>query len=289
MTQAVGVIGFPVQHSISPAFQQAALDYLGLDIVYERWETPPEALAERIASLREPRYLGGNVTVPHKEAVMPLLDDLDSSARAVGAVNTIVKREGRLIGFNTDVAGLHAALSQEGVDVAQGSAVVLGAGGAARAAVYLLLREGNRRVCVGNRTASRARALVDDLRRWAKPGSTQIIAASYDESAFFEAVRMCDLLLNCTSVGMKGTGSEEQTPLAVDLIPKTAFVYDLVYTPAETTLVREARRRGIRAANGLGMLVNQGAEAFRLWTGQEPPLAVMEAAARRALGLPLSL
>lgn len=285
MTQIVGIIGYPVQHSLSPLFQQAAFNYLGLDIVYEAWETPPESLAQRLAVLREPGYLGANVTIPHKERVFTLLDDIDSVAQVVGAVNTIVKQEDKLVGYNTDVAGLREALLQEGIRIEETATVVLGAGGAARAALHMLLNAGTPRVWVVNRSPARAEELIAGLARWFPTASTELRALSYDDSGFSTAVQSCGLVLNCTSVGMKGSPAEHQVPLPVEQLPDGAFVYDLVYIPVETPLVREARRRGLRAASGLSMLIYQGAEAFRLWTGYEPPIPVMEMAAREALKL----
>ena len=284
MKRTVGIIGYPVHHSISPVFQQAAFDALRLNVVYQAWETPVEGLRERVGALRRESCLGANVTVPHKEAVLPLLDTLGASAQAVGAVNTIVNVQGRLSGYNTDVAGLRQALAREGLDLGQARTVVLGAGGSARAAVFMLIEVGNHTISVANRSLPRAETLVRDLRQRAGH-STQITALRYDDVAFAAALSTCDLLINCTSVGMSGSGTEEELPAPVELLGPAAFVYDLVYNPPETALVRAARRRGIRAASGLGMLVHQGAAAFRLWTGREAPVEVMEAAARRALGL----
>jgi shikimate dehydrogenase len=289
MTKLAGIIGFPVGHSISPAFQQAAFDALGIDARYEHWETPAEGLVDRVSSLRRPEVMGANVTIPHKQAIMPLLDHLDPSADAVGAVNTVVNENGMLNGHNTDVHGLRASLEDEGATVGTGPAIVLGAGGSARAAVFMLLSAGVSRVTVANRSAGRAQSLVETMAQSGTGAQAGLRAMGYDDEAFPATVSTASLLLNCTSVGMKGTGTEDQSPVDVALLPTGMFVYDLVYTPAETTLVRMARARGLRAANGLGMLVQQGAAAFRLWTGVGPPIDVMERAARQALGLSVSV
>src|SRR3990172_1548085 len=161
----VGVIGYPLKHSLSPAFQQAALDHLGLDIRYEAWPTPPDSLAETVAGLRAPDRLGANVTIPHKEAVIPFLDELDDLARRVGAVNTIANRQGRLYGCNTDVERFLRALREDGsFDPAGSRVLVAGAGGAARAVVVALVEAGAASITVINRTFSRATRLVEELR-----------------------------------------------------------------------------------------------------------------------------
>jgi shikimate dehydrogenase len=288
MTKRAGVIGYPVRHSISPVFQQAAFDDLGIDARYEHWETPPEQLERQVASLRGPDVLGANVTIPHKQAIVPLLDRIDESAAAVGAVNTVVNEAGRLTGLNTDVIGLRTSLDALGVEIGNGSAVVVGAGGSARAAVYMLLQAGCPEIAVANRTVSRAQELVASLRDRAPARQASLRAMGYDGPALAEALRGCSLVLNCTSIGMQGTGMESEAPVDVDRISPEAFVYDLVYIPAETEFVRQARARRMKAANGLGMLIQQGAAAFRLWTGQAPSVAVMERAARRALGQDVS-
>ncbi len=281
-TKRVGVIGYPLGHSLSPVFQQAALDALGIPARYERWETPPEALAERIASLRGPEYLGANVTVPYKEQVIPLLDELDEVASRAGAVNTIVNRDGRLSGHNTDVPGFLRALRQEGGLEPRGCiALVLGAGGAARAVVLALLREGASLVFVTNRTYHRAFRLVEDLRPLA--GRTRLVSLPMTYAALQQAAVGWDLVVNCTTLGMPGTVDAGKSPLPAELIPSDCLVFDLVYAPEPTPLLRDARARGARTLDGLPMLVYQGAESFRLWTGREPPTEVMLAAARDAL------
>lgn len=280
----IGVIGYPLAHSLSPAFQQAALDYLGLDACYEAWETPPERLAEAVEAMRSPDCLGANVTIPHKEAVIPLLDDLDELSRQVGAVNTIVHRGGRLYGHNTDVIGFLRALKEEaGFEPSGQRALVLGAGGAARAVVLTLSREGAAAVTVINRTYARASALVEELRLYAQ--STDLYAVPQTYAALRAAVRGCHLLVNCTPVGMTDTASERASPLPAELIPSGILVFDLVYNPPETRLMAAARQRGAKAVGGLPMLVYQGAASLELWTGLPAPIAVMREAAQRALGL----
>lgn len=280
----IGVIGYPLGHSLSPAFQQAALDYLGLDARYEAWETPPERLPEAVEAMRWPDCLGANVTIPHKEAVIPLLDDLDELARQVGAVNTIVNRGGRLQGHNTDVIGFLRALKEEaGFEPSGQRALVLGAGGAARAVVLALIREGAASVIVTNRTFPRAGRLVEDLCSYAQ--GTELYALPQTYASLRAAVRGCRLLVNCTPVGMTDTANERASALPAELIPSGILVFDLVYNPPETRLMAAARKRGARALGGLPMLVYQGAASLELWTGLPAPIAVMREAASRALGL----
>lgn len=271
---SVGLIGHPVGHSVSPVFQQAAFDAVGLAWRYQAWDTPPERLAGMVASLREGERVGANVTVPHKQAVVPLLDEIREEARTTGAVNTIVRRDSRLIGYNTDIEGFSAALREDGAfDVMNKRACVLGAGGAARAVVYALLRDGAACVTLHNRTPARAEAVLDALDR----GDGRLRVAPGDAAV---AARESDLIVNCTTLGMAGSRTAGESPLAEDTIPPGAFVLDIVANPPQTPLIAMARARGCRTLGGLPMLVRQGAAAFELWTGQPAPLEVMMAAAR---------
>jgi len=279
----LGVIGYPLEQSLSPVFQQAALDHLGLDIVYEPWPTTADGLATRLTGLRAPAVVGANVTIPHKQAVIPLLDELDYIAEKVGAVNTIVNLEGRLLGANTDVAGFLGALRFEaGFDAADRRAVVAGAGGAARAVVVALCEVGAKAVTVINRTDSRAAELVADLLPGA--GTTKLNALPDDGGSWAAALAECDLLVNCTSVGSAETG-EKDSPVPEGHLRSNMLVYDLIYRPSETPLMRSARARGCRVLGGLPMLVYQGAASFEIWTGREAPIDIMTNAAREALGL----
>ena len=277
----VGVIGHPLKRSLSPVFQQAALDHLRLDIIYQAWPTPDDGLTTRITTMRSPTVLGANVTIPHKEAVIPLLDEVDELASRVGAVNTIVNHGGKLHGHNTDVAGFMRALREDGGFEPQGRRVmVAGAGGAARAVVAGLLEARAGSVSVINRTLSRASHLVADLAPSA--GESELRALPEMYASWAAVMGSCDLLVNCTSAG--SAGFEGEPPVPVDLIHSGMLVYDLIYDPAETSLVTEARKRGARVLGGLPMLVYQGAASFELWTEQEAPLKVMFEAARQAQG-----
>jgi shikimate dehydrogenase len=283
----LGLIGHPVAHSRSPALQQAALDACGIAARYALWDTPPAALAARVAALRAPGVLGANVTVPHKLAVLPLLDALaPSAARLAGAVNTIVvERDAgtRLVGHSTDVSGLRAALGEVGATLAGQRVVLLGAGGAAHAVAGLALDDGARSVTVAARRPEASVELVEHVRQRLPESAASLVATPLAGDAPAAALAECDLLINATSAGMDGADPCSLFDLALlARCPPDALVCDLVYAPAETPLLHAARARGLRTLNGLPMLLHQGAAAFTLWTGRPAPLAVM----RAALGLP---
>ena len=274
----VGIIGYPLGHSVSPAFQQAALDHHDLDVRFEVWETPPDALREVVTRLRAPNALGAGVTVPHKAAVIPLLDRLSEPAQRVGAINLIVNRDGLLEGHNTDTTGFLRALREDSAfDPAGKRVLLLGSGGAARAVAHVLLEQGVAALTIANRTPERARQLVADL-----GGGTALSAVSLEPSEL-AVDGGWHLIVNCTTLGMRHSAGEKRSPITSASISSDALVYDLVYNPPETPLLREAGRAGAHTLGGLPMLIYQGAEAFQLWTGKEAPLEVMFQAARRAL------
>lgn len=278
----LGILGYPLKHSLSPAFQQAALDYYCLEVRYEAWETHPRDLAARVRQLRAKEVLGFNVTVPHKEAVCSLLDQLVPEAARIGAVNTVLNQEGRLTGLNTDVYGFIRALKEDGAFDPKGKrALILGAGGSAKAVAPALAREGVAAITIANRTLERAEALAKLVRGL---GRVEVRAIALQRESLRQAAQGTDLIVNCTSLGMRHGPADGQSPLPWDLIPANCLVYDLVYNPPETPLLLEAKRAGARTLGGLPMLIYQGAAAFKLWTGKEPPLEVMFAAARKALG-----
>lgn len=284
MTKLVALIGYPLGHSISPLFQQAAFDYYHLDIRYEAWEIGPSQLEATLKRLRPPLALGANVTIPYKEVVLPLLDERDELAFQIGAVNTIVNRDGKLFGYNTDAPAFIQALRQDGGFEPKGKHVVLlGAGGVARAVCFALIRDVVGSLCIINRTLERAERLAISLRKVTKP-DTEIVVLPWKVLNQSKALPHYDLLVNCTSIGMRHSLMEDQTPLRAGSIPKDALVYDLVYNPIETLLLREAKKAGSRTLGGLAMLVYQGASSFELWTERKAPVEVMLRAARQALG-----
>jgi shikimate dehydrogenase len=280
MTKFVGLIGYRLKHSISPIFQQAAFDYLGLDIRYEVWETAKDELPNVMEGIRDASKLGANVTIPYKEAVLPLLDDVDSDARRIGAVNTIVNRGDKLIGYNTDSSGFLRALREDGgFSPRNKRAVLLGAGGVARAVGFALVGAGVKSLVILNRTQGRGEALAWDL----KVSDTEVVALSWKDGKTLTALAECNLLVNCTSVGMKDSAGEGRSPIGIGLIPKRALVYDVVYNPIETPLLAAAKKAGARTLGGLPMLVYQGAASFELWTGKSAPIDMMMRVAKRAL------
>ncbi len=266
----LGLTGHPVEHSISPAIQEAALAAAGLPGVYLPFDVEISSLETLLHSADRLRLRGFNVTLPHKEAVADLMDELDGDAEALGAVNTVILENGWAKGHNTDVFGFRLSLRSLGLRLGERKALVLGAGGAARAVVHVLLREGAE-VQVANRTESRAEDLADAF-------DDEVEVASPDD---LETEGPWDLLVNATPVGTSGQGGLI-VPEAV--LRRTKFAYDLVYTPEETPLLQAARRLGIRGTSGLEMLLQQAAKSFELWTGKDAPMGAMRAAAREALG-----
>lgn len=276
----VGILGFPLGHTLSPVFQQAALDYLGLDVLYKVWETPSDALASKVASLRAKDMLGANVTIPHKEAVMPLMDDIDAAAQRIRAVNTIVNQEGSLKGYNTDYYGFLKGLEQAGCEPHGCEVLLLGAGGAARAVACALLDNNIRSLTIVNRGQSRAEALYSGL--IGIYPSDKITVRPWDQDAIKGSLAVSHLVVNCTSIGMKGE-AESLSPLDDIAIPQETVIYDLVYNPPETALLRQAVDAGAKTIPGLPMLIHQGAAAFELWIGQKAPVDAMMNAATEAL------
>ena len=280
MTKRLGIIGYPIGHSISPIFQQAALDALGIDATYEKWEVTPEGVGDFVNGLRAPDSWGINITLPHKQAVIPLLDEVDEWATAAGAVNTIVNHDGRLTGHNTDGPGFLRALQVEtGYDPKGTRALILGAGGAARGILLALARGGVDSLVIANRTMERAETLA----KLAVENGVKSEAIPIAGNVLIKAAASADLIVNCTSVGMSHGPDEQGTPLTAAQIPASAIVNDVVYTPLKTPLLMEAAAAGATALGGLHMLVYQGVLSFQMWTGQEAPADVMLAAATKEM------
>ena len=271
------IIGYPLGHSMSPAIHNAAYGAMGLDLTFEAWSTPPEDVPAAVARVREPSLLGMNVTVPHKQAVMPLLDAVDPTAKAIGAVNTIVKQDGRLTGYNTDRYGFIRALREAGCEPEGKHVVILGYGGSERAVAYGLAEAGAASISIAGRRPEGIAEAVEQL-EITTPRPLPIGALYNDESLAMISAQ-ADLIVNCTPVGMRHTGSDGVSPLPARLLRPGIWVSDLIYNPLETELLRQAREAGAHALNGLDMLVYQAAEAIRLWTGREAPVDIMKQAA----------
>lgn len=278
----VGLIGWPVSHSVSPAMHNAAFAALGLDWRYVPLPvdpTLPGAVGDAVRGLRAMGLRGVNVTVPHKQAVLPFLDHIAPAAQAMRAVNTIIVGvDGALTGDNTDAPGFIADLRAHGVEPAGRRVLVLGAGGSARAIVYGLAQAGADHITIANRSVARAQQLLNDLHPYLGATTGNVIALPDD----LEAATGASLIVNCTSLGMWPHADTTPWPVALPL-RADQIVYDLVYNPEETVLLQQARAAGARAIGGLGMLIWQGALAFERWTGQSAPVATMRAAAAAQL------
>jgi shikimate dehydrogenase len=280
MTKRVVLIGHPVAHSLSGAMQQAAFDSLGIDATYELWDRAPMALAETITELRGDDFLGANVTIPHKERVVPLVDKHTEEAGATGAVNTITREGKRLVGHNTDVPGFRVALdSLVGKQKMPRTAVVLGAGGGARAVVHGLITEGFQRVIVFNRHLHRGEGLVKHFGRTA--AHMELRAMPWHESIIEAELAKAKVLINATSIGLNA----DVSPIPASTLHGELLVLDLIYS--NTRLLQDAAAAGCATADGELMLLHQGAAAFTLWTGVPAPLDLMQAklAEARAGGL----
>jgi shikimate dehydrogenase len=280
MTKRVVLIGHPVAHSLSGAMQGAAFDALKINARYELWDRPPIELADAIAEVRGSEFLGANVTIPHKERVVPLIDRLTEEAQATGAVNTITREGKRLVGHNTDVAGFGVALDKlVGRQKMPRHAVVLGAGGGGRAVVYGMIREGFQRIVVFNRHLHRAEGMVRHFARSA--AHMDLRAMPWHESIIESELARTKVLVNATSIGLDAG----ESPVPAEAIPGDLLVLDLIYR--QTQLLRDAEAAGCIVQDGETMLLHQGAAAFTLWTGQPAPLEVMSdaLAAARAEGI----
>ena len=278
MVRKVVLLGSPVAHSLSPVMQGAAFAAAELNWRYEAIEVDPQGLPAAIRRMRADGWAGANVTIPLKEKVLPLLDELDASASQTLACNTIVNEEGCLVGHNTDLPGFLRDLQAHWQDPRSGPSLILGAGGAARAVAFGLAQLGlDLRVIA--RSASRAASLAEDVRRG---HPVEVTAFPWTPESFEQAAGRCRLIVNATPLGMLPLDRRPPWPEDVQL-PPGAFVYDLVYTSRETPFVRQARLAGLEARSGAGMLLEQGALSYELWTGLSAPRERMRAALDSAL------
>lgn len=278
-TRLAGVVGWPIEHTLSPAMQNAAFQHCGLPAAYLPLGVPPDGLADFCRGWRRLRPVGFNVTVPHKEAIIGNLDGLAPSAKALGAVNTVVCRgRGRWIGHNTDGYGFLASLT--GIFSPRGRRVVLlGGGGAGRAVAFSLAQAGAARLTLSEPDAGRRRRLIEDLRR---RGFTAVAAANPGSADLRDSLKQCGLLVQASPLGLR---PRDPLPLPAAWMPRGICVYDLVYGSRLTPFLRLARSRKNRVIPGWKMLLWQGAEAFKLWTGKKPPVEIMRAALISAGGL----
>jgi shikimate dehydrogenase len=274
------VIGHPLSHSLSPAMHAAALEHAKIPAVYLPFEIPPERFKKIMGDTRLLPFAGFNVTVPYKEKIIAFLDSVSEEARCIGAVNT-VKCGKKLSGFNTDAYGFIESLKQDLRFQPRGKRVLLiGAGGAARACVYGLAKEKARAICIADQDARKARALKNHFTRFFKEIELSVCPA--DPAEYKVRLEESDLLINATPVGLKKSDS---SPVPLESFPpKKIAVYDLIYNPHRTRLLEIAQAKKCSVSNGCGMLINQGARAFKIWTGQSASVAVMKKALLKNLG-----
>ncbi|NPV28498.1 MAG: shikimate dehydrogenase [Firmicutes bacterium] len=279
-TKVFALFGDPVLHSLSPVMQNKAFAFHGLPCCYVPFRVRKEDLQTAVAAIRALGLGGVNVTIPHKEQVISYLDEVDREARLIGAVNTILNQNGRLIGYNTDGAGFLLSLRAEADFAPEGKhVVVLGAGGGARAVAFALALEGARTLRIFNRNPERAQALAGDLHR---ATGCDVEAGALREDLLSAALARADLLVHASPVGMYP--HHDEAPLVDPCLLRPGLVVcDLVYNPPRTRLLKEAAARGCRVVGGIGMLVHQGALAFEIWTGLQAPVAIMRAVVEESL------
>ncbi len=275
-TKLLGIIGNPVGHSLSPAMHNAAFQALGMNCVYVPLAVEPHMVGDALKGLIAFGFLGANVTVPYKETVIPFMDTLSSDASCIGAVNTLIMKEGRLLGFNTDWIGFLNHLSEIGFDVSRARVLVLGSGGSARAVVYALCSR-RAHVILCSRNAVTAQAIIRDISRLLVDCSIRFVPL--EKLGFLDLA--ADLVVNTTPVGMSPDPGSCPWPEGIPF-PKCSLAYDLVYDPQETKFMEAAGKAGAISSNGLGMLVHQAAAAFKIWTaGVEPPIEIMKRALKK--------
>ncbi len=278
-TAKFAVVGWPIKHSVSPQMQQAAFAALDIPAVYEKIPVPPPDLAANVNRLRDENYAGWNVTVPHKQDIIPLLDEVDSGARRACSVNTVLNRQGRLCGYSTDGYGLAMAIHESfGLESTAGRKFMfVGCGGAARACAVYFAAQGARELVLINRTLSKAESIMKIIALIA-PDCIVSCLRSDQANSICQSLQNCDVLVQATSLGLH---PDDALPLAPDYLPPRIAVMDMIYR--QTPFLKAAAERGCRTADGRGMLLHQGARSFQLWTGKAAPVAIMRQALDAAL------
>jgi shikimate dehydrogenase len=278
-TRVCVLIGDPVEHSLSPTIQNAAFEHLGLDYVYIAFNVKADRLKDAVSGIRALNIYGLNVTMPYKIAIIKYLDDLDETAGRIGSVNTVLNSDGKLIGYTTDGLGALNALKYADADPSNKKVVILGAGGSSRAISFTLAKITSELV-IFNRTFSRAEDLKNSIRR-VLGDRLKIKAAPFTDEHLGKELEDADILINATPIGMKP--KDDEMPVKKDYLRKDLVVFDLVYEPLETRLLREARSVGAKVIDGLSMLVHQGAVSFKIWTGMDAPVEIMIEAALKKI------
>ncbi len=274
-TSVYGIIGYPVKHSLSPLMQTAAFKTSGIDAVYVPFSVTPENLEDAVEGIKALSISGVNVTVPHKERIVRLLDYLDDDAEFLEAVNTVKNEKGVLTGYNTDAGGFLDSLKEAGIEVKGKKVTIIGAGGAAKAVGYALLKERVSFLNIVNRNFQKAKELGEKLGKMGK-----VLVFPLKGTTIEVLLSDTDILVNTTSVGLK-----PEDPFLFDYskIPEKLTVIDIIYNPPETPLLKVAKEKGCKTLNGIGMLLHQGARAFKIWTGMEPPIEEMRKALMEGL------
>ena len=265
-----GIIGYPVGHSLSPQIHMAAFKAAGFpNYNYILLEVKSGRLFLAVEGLKNLNFRGANVTIPHKQMIIPFLDAMDADAMIIGAVNTIINDGGILTGYNTDVSGFLAALSEANFLPEGSNAVILGAGGAARAILWGLCKKRAESVAIGARNPQKAQALANDFLNY---GSVE--GFDWNSDYFKDFLHTADIIINTTPLGMS-PNFDDMPPVDLKLLPEGALIYDIIYNPAETKLLRTAKELGYPTLNGMSMLLLQGKESYRLYTGTVPDMKVM--------------
>lgn len=276
MKKIYAVIGDPIAHSMSPAIHNDAFEKEIMDAEYIAFHVKPDGLGDAVRGMKAIGICGFNITMPHKETIIPFLDEVDDLSRAIGAVNTVFNKDGRLIGYNTDGIGFIKALEEELTgDLTKKKTLIIGAGGAARAIYFTLVKEGVKQIDIANRTKDRAVNLILEC-----PYDNQSTAVTFAEAE--QRMAEYDLIIQTTSIGM--SPNSKDAPLNVANIKESAFVSDIIYNPLKTKILMDAEQNGAKIQNGVGMFVYQGAIAFQIWTGIMPDTTRMKQIVLNKLG-----
>lgn len=268
-TKNLGVIGYPIKHSLSAVIQNTAIQEAGIDYAYIAMPIAPEDLEKAVTGLKALNFTGFNVTIPHKVNIMQYLDEIDEMAKLIGAVNTVYIKDGKLYGYNTDAIGFINPLLKKNVEIKDKTAVILGAGGACRAVVCGLIKHGIKNIILAVRNPAKAQLLANDFK-----DLVDIKVCDWHSEEFKQYLAQADLLVNTTPLGMEGN-IDSKPPVDWESVKKSAFVYDIVYIPAETKFLQEAKEYGHKILNGERMLAEQGAAALHLWTDKDINVDIM--------------
>ena len=267
LNKFAGIIGYPLSHTLSPSMHNFIYQKLGIDVEYKKWEISPNNLKSHIEKINNENFIGANITVPYKEKIVPLLDEIRNEAKFTGAVNTIVKNNNKLIGYNTDVYGIEQTLDIKLKNDVINNAVIFGAGGAAKAALFVLLQRGLNNLTIVNRTKSNALKMIS---KFNNVNYDQTIITLNEKSQIKSACLSADLIINTTILGMKGSGYEDISPIDSTFIDSNSVIFDMVYNPTKTPLIKIALERNANIIEGLNMLVYQAIKSIELWTGIRP-------------------